>query len=146
MPLGFLKKSEVRKAEEPRTERSRVDDRFERHLNIALRDRQIEVRGPVVHHDALALVVPSGETQGKLQKIAVLRLDFELFDTRAQTPLVGIVLSSRSYGRDRRRPRQTAESAEAPQGPALITVLHLNPNLLTDVLTIRQTLRPYLPE
>lgn len=145
MPLSFLKKSEARKVTEPRTERSRVDDRFERHLRIALRDRQIEVQGPVVLNDALALVVLPDESQGKLQKIAVLRLDFQLFDVKAQTPLVGIVLSSRSYGRDRRR-APAAATSETLQGPALITVLHLNPNLLTDVLTIRQKLRPFLPD
>lgn len=145
MPLSFLKKSEPRKTSEPRTERSRVDDRFERHLRLALRDRQIEVRGPVVLNDALALVIVPGESQGKLQKIALLRLDFELFDVKAQTPVVGIVLSSRSYGRDRRR-SPAAATSESLQGPALITVLHLNPNGLTDVLTIREKLRPYLPE
>lgn len=145
MPLPFLKKPEARKTDEPRAERSRVDDRFERHLRLALRDRQIEVRGPAVLNDALALVVKPGESKGTLQKISLLRLDFELLDVRAQTVIVGIVLSSRTYGRDRRRKPATS-TTESTQGPAIITVLHLNPNLLTDVLSVRDVLRPYLPE
>ncbi|GGL00241.1 hypothetical protein [Deinococcus radiotolerans] len=144
MPLNFLKKSVAGKAPEPRQERSRVDDRFERHLRVALRDHPVEVRGPVVLNDVLAMVVQAGDTQGTLQKIAQLRLDFELFDRQSQTPVVGIILSSRSYGRDRRR--APAAAAEPDSGRAIISVLHLNPSRLTDVLSIRETLRAYLPD
>ncbi|GGS01137.1 hypothetical protein [Deinococcus sedimenti] len=145
MPLNFLKRTEAPKTEDPRVERSRVDDRFERHLKLALRDRQIEVRGAVILHDVLALDVPAGGTQGTLRKMPSLRLDYELFDPRAQAPVAGIVLSSRTYGRDRRR-TPTPTVSDVPPGITIVTVLHLNPGALPDVLAVRQAVGPFLPD
>lgn len=146
MPLHFLKRGEVERpgAKAPRTERSRQEDRFEQQLRLALQDQPVEVRGPTILRDVLAFEVLPARPQGTLVQKAQVKVDYVLVNPRTQTPFAGIILSSRSYGRDRRRPPTPATEAAGAQR-AIVTVLHLNPAQLADAPAIQAALKPYLP-
>ncbi|BBN95261.1 MULTISPECIES: hypothetical protein [Deinococcus] len=145
MPLRFLKRGEpdVQDVKAPRTERSRREDRFEQDLREALRGQKVEVLGPVVLRDVLAFTITPDRPKGALEQLSQVKVDFALINPRTRVPFAGLILSSRAYGRDRRRPpTPTTEDAGAQR--AIVTVLHLNPNLLPDAAAIHEALRPYL--
>ncbi len=144
MPLNFLKRGEVKTTGQPRTERSRQEDRFEQNLRLALQDQAVEIRGPTILKDVLAFEVKPTQAQGALAQKAQVKVDFALINPKTRTPFVGIVLSSRSYGRDRRRP-PVPSTEDAGAQRAIVTVLHLNPTQLSDVPTLQAALKPYLP-
>lgn len=142
MFLGFLKRTAAQT--EQREARTRASDRFERHLRVALRERDLVIIGPATLRNLLALIVPAGATQGHTERVTSLQVDFAVLDERSRAPVLGVILTTRAYGRDRRaRPELPVITAQ-PQ--TLTPVVHLNPNLLPDVLTIRTLLQPYLPD
>jgi len=141
--MALFRRREDTRSPEPRTERSRAEDRFARHLEVALRGQPLSIRGPVVLRDTQVLMIPPGQTVGTLQHHAQIRVDFELAETRTVVVVAGLVLTTRSYGRDRRR--APAPLADRRPHQTIVTVLHLDPADVPDVLLLRAALKPAVP-
>lgn len=152
MPLRFLKRggkdteasAQAQPSGSPRTERSRREDHFEQRLRDALRGQPVEVRGATVLRDVLAFTVTPERPRGALEQASQVKVDYVLVTPGTDEPLVGIVLSSRAYGRDRRHP-QSPTIHDSGEQRSIVTVVHLNPNLLPDADSVLGMLRAYLP-
>lgn len=142
MFLGFLKRTAAK--EKQREERTRTSDGFERHLRLALHGRDLVIHGPATLHNLLALTIPAGSNQGRTEKVTSMQVDYAVLDERTREPVLGVILTSRGYGRDRRGPPPAPVINGTPR--TITPILHLNPNLLTDVLAVRMAVQPFLPD
>ena len=144
MPLSFPKwPLSTRNAAAPRAKTSRVSDRFEQDLREALKDLPYAVQTNMVLSDFVALTIQPGEAKGELNREVRKRLDLAIVTQRSAFPVVGIMLTDRMYGRDRRRPPSVATDVEV-RSNVIVTVLHVNPKTVVGPAIILEILKPYL--
>jgi len=117
---------------------SRVDDRFARALREALVGRPYQVVQNVQLKDFLALT-----PGGVLGREARRKLDFLIIAQPGAVPVLAIMLTTHTYGRDRRRAPEVKKDPDVT-GNSIVTVLDLDPNELQTSQAILGVLGPHL--
>ncbi|MFC4427232.1 hypothetical protein [Deinococcus navajonensis] len=142
MPWTLRKRTGSTKAAiEPRTERSRIEDRFERDLREALQDRPYDVLSSVLLDNFVALTIQSETPRGAVSRETRKRVNFVIVARRSGVPVAAIVLTTHAYGRDR---RQTPSEVRGLAGKAMVPVFHLDPRRLVGAPAIAEVLEPHL--
>ena len=126
----------------PRAQTLRIGDQFELNLRTALHGLPYEVRPHMLLEDCLALNFTDPGANPALELHASKIFDFVVVTQRSSIPVLAIVLSTRSYGRDRRAARVTERDTH--QNKLIVTVLHLNPHTTNTVDAIQNAIRPHL--
>ncbi|SMB80662.1 hypothetical protein [Deinococcus hopiensis] len=121
------------------TERmARIGDRFALALREALMDQPYEVVQNVQLKDFLALTPGGG-----LEREARRKLDFLIVAQPERVPVLAIMLTHHTYGRDRRRSPEVNKDTGLGGG-SIITVLNLDPHELVTPEAVLKVLRPHL--
>lgn len=117
---------------------SRIGDRFALALREALAGRPYEVVQNVQLKDFLALT-----PGGVLGREARRKLDFLIVAQPGAVPVLAIMLTTHTYGRDRRRAPEVKKDPDVT-GNSIVTVLHLDPHELQTPQAIQKVLGPHL--
>ena len=117
---------------------TRIGDRFALALHEALQDQPFEVVQNVQLRDFLAL-----SPGGGLEREARRKLDFLIVAQPERVPVLAIMLTHRTYGRDRRKSPEVKKDTGL-DGGSIITVLNLDPHELVTAEAVRKVIGPHL--
>lgn len=117
---------------------ARIGDRFALALHEALQGQPYEVLQNVQLKDFLALTPGGG-----LEREARRKLDFLIVARQGRVPVLAIMLTHRTYGRDRRKSPEVQKDTGL-DGGSIITVLNLDPHELVTPEAVRKVIDPHL--
>lgn len=126
----------------PRAQESRISDHFERNLRTALQDLSYEIRPNMLLEDCLALTLAGPGSKGTLERHASKTFDYVIVARRSSLPVLAVVLSTKSYGRDRRAAPVVEKDNDT--GKLIVTVVHVNPHVTNTAEAIQQMILPHL--
>ncbi|UBV44409.1 hypothetical protein LAJ19_14685 (plasmid) [Deinococcus taeanensis] len=127
----------------PRTERSRIDDQFERDLREALHGQPYDVLRNVLLDHFVAMNITPGAGGSPVSRETRKRVNFAIVARRSRIPVAAVMFTTQGFGRDRRQ--GPAEfSAATVEGHTIVPVLYLDPRHLSGASAIAEVITPYL--
>ncbi|GGK36858.1 hypothetical protein GCM10008955_33380 [Deinococcus malanensis] len=126
----------------PHPRGARISDQFESNLRTALQGLPYEVRPHMLLENCVALTLTQPGSKGTLERYTSKTFDYVIVTQRSAHPVLAVVLSTKSYGRDRRAP--PVVERDNYQNKLIVTVLHLNPHTTNTVDAIQKAVRSHL--
>ena|GEM_PF-2725473 len=127
----------------PKARSSRVTDQFAAALHQALEGGPYIVKQNVLLEQFLAVSYYTPGGRGELSREPRKKVDFLIVRASSGLPVLALMLSTSTYGRDRRRPPEASKDADL-DASGMLTLLHVNPTDLVTTDAVLEVIRPHL--